>query len=111
MTATQAMVNGTRISNPIIGDFENQSVENGAIFILKFEPKAPPKTATVTFEIDGGTWNSTAPESIVLDVENGPAKLSDKLLPLLKVLQTKTTALKANGIKKLMMTSFLLSTF
>ena len=66
-------------SNPIIGDFENQSVENGAIFILKFEPKAPPKTATVTFEIDGGTWNSTAPESIVLDVENGPAKLSDKL--------------------------------
>ena len=25
-------------SNPIIGDFENQSVENGAIFILKFEP-------------------------------------------------------------------------
>lgn len=46
---------------------------------MKFDPKAPPKTATVTFEINGGTWNSTAPESITLNVENGPAKLSDKL--------------------------------
>lgn len=66
-------------NNPIIGEFRNQSVKDGDVFTLKFDPKAPPKTATVTFEINGGTWNSTAPESIVLDVENGPAKLSDKL--------------------------------
>lgn len=66
-------------NNPIIGEFRDQSVEDGNVFTLKFDPKAPPKTATVTFEINGGTWNPTAPESIVLDVENSPAKLSDKL--------------------------------
>ncbi len=66
-------------NNPIIGEFRDQSVEDGNVFTLKFDPKAPPKTATVTFEINGGTWNSTAPESITLNVENGPAKLSDKL--------------------------------
>lgn len=80
-------------------------------FILKFEPKAPPKTATVTFEIDGGTWNSTAPESIVLDVENGPAKLSDKLSAAPKGTANENYSPEGKWYKKLMMTSFLLTTF